>query len=89
MDQARCPVCHEAIHWMPTYLSRRLRCFEARAVPRELDTDDEGWVPGLFLVDGVHQLLLAPIAHHPDDKARRAQHVLLPHVCRPGKEHDE
>ncbi len=81
-DEQLCGTCEQVVQIMRTYLGRSLS-FEPHAVPRDLDVNHEGWVPGVWQIKGRRDVALAPLSHYGRDKRERVTHVVLPHRCRP------
>lgn len=75
-----CGRCERPVRSMRTYTGRSV-IFDAEALPVGLDPDHEGWVPGLWKMDGRRWLALAPLALYGHAKKSRVTHVVLPHRC--------
>lgn len=78
----QCLYCKRRVVYMRTYIAGSMLTFDATPLPRELDCDSEGWLPGWFDVDGVKAVVLAPYAMHGIEARRGVRHVMRLHICR-------
>lgn len=76
----RCHNCQRRVVWATAYLGRKL-AFDPDPIPRYLDYDHTGWIPGRFEVGGKLRTAFAPLPLHPHSKRRRASHVMILHTC--------
>jgi len=75
-----CRYCERLIMWMFTNTGHKLP-FDAELLPKEYDTDNEGWLPGMFKVHNRLRMVMAPVPHHGTSKLDRVSHVAVLHKC--------
>ncbi len=76
----RCPDCDEHIEWMKTRHGRRLP-FGYAPIPVAQDTEDEGWSPGFWKINGRRQVVMARRADYPELTRQSLPRVVLLHRC--------
>lgn len=75
-----CAYCNLPIHWMFTRYGTRLP-FDAELLPRHLDPDNSGWLPGTWKIQGRDRMAMAPMHHYGRRKMARVSHVAVLHRC--------
>jgi hypothetical protein len=79
-DAQPCPYCRRPITWMYTHCGGQLP-FDADLLPAELDLLGEGWLPGVFNINGRYRMVMAPVTQYTREKRRRVGHVATVHNC--------
>jgi len=77
----RCKHCGEPIHWMRTCYGNTRLPFEPTPVPKTLDPDRDGWIPGQWTVRGRTRTVLAPLRRYRPEKQAQVVNVVFVHRC--------
>lgn len=75
-----CAHCDRLLMWMYTRFGGKIP-FDAVLLPKELDADSEGWLPGMWDVRGRKRMAMAPVIHYGRAKRDRVTHVAMIHKC--------
>lgn len=75
-----CAYCNEPVNWMFTRYGTQLP-FNAELLPRDLDPDNTGWLPGTWKIRGRNRMAMAPMQHYGRLKLARVSHVAILHRC--------
>lgn len=78
--QRLCKFCNLPINVMLTRYGTQLP-FDAELLPRDLDPDRSGWIPGMWKIRGNLRMAMAPLQHYGRAKVERVTHVASLHRC--------